>query len=45
MKNKTLLHHHQPNQTTLTAMEECESGAELSKVDPSSLEAFIKSME
>ena len=35
----------EPNETTLAAMAECKSGKKLPKVDTSSLEAFIKSIE
>lgn len=35
----------EPNKETLEAMAECESGVELKKVDTSSLDAFIQSLE
>lgn len=34
-----------PNECTLAAMQECESDAELAKVDTSNLQAFIESIE
>ncbi len=36
---------HKPNETTLAAMAECESGTVLPKVDTSNIDAFIKSIE
>lgn len=35
----------QPNPDTLAALEEARSGAEMERVDVSSFEAFIKSLE
>ena len=36
--------HFEPNEDTLEAMRECESGVELTVVDTSSYEAFVKSL-
>ena len=36
--------YNEPNETTLAAMRECESGVELPIVDTSSMEAFKRSM-
>ena len=37
--------YHEPNETTLAAMAECESGAELDDFDPRSLDAYIDHYE
>lgn len=37
--------YHEPNETTLAAMAECESGTELDDFDPHSLDAYIERYE
>ena len=37
--------YHEPNDTTLAAMAECESGVELDDFDPNSLDAYIEKYE
>ena len=37
--------YHEPNETTLAAMAECESGAELDDFDPQSLDVYLEPYE